>query len=160
MRRLLVTSAFAALGTFAVLSVVGVDRTSAQTKSKAAKATPPPTYGNVEAVTQEELKNYLYFIASDQLEGRNFPSRGFDTAAIYVAGHLAEWGLKPGGSTSGTTGPLQPYLMPMELVARTVVPEDSKITLVAPPAPGGGRGGRRGGGGDAGAQPGAARGGN
>ena len=118
MRRFIVTSAFAALGTLAVLSVVGVEHTSAQTKGKAAKATPPPTYGNVESISQEELKNYLYFIASDQLEGRNFPSRGFDTAAIYVAGHLAEWGLKPGGSTSGTTGPLQSLL---ELIERRVL---------------------------------------
>jgi Peptidase family M28 len=118
----------------------------APAKSKAAKPAPPVTYGNAEAITQEELKVHLYFIASDQLEGRNFPSRGYDTAALYVASHLAEWGLKPGGSTGGTTGPLQPYFMPIEMEARTIVPEDSKLSLMAPAAAGG-RGGQGGGGG-------------
>ena len=59
----------------------------------------PVVYGNMDSISEEEMKIYLYFLASDQLEGRNLPSRGFDTAALYVASHLAEWGLKPGGST-------------------------------------------------------------
>jgi hypothetical protein len=123
----------------------------AQTKGKAAaKVAPAPSYGNTEAISEDELKVYEFFLASDQLEGRNFPSRGYDTAALFVASHLAEWGLKPGGSTSGTVGPLQPYLMPIELVAKTVVPDESKLTLTAPPAAGGrgfGGGGGRGQGG-------------
>ncbi len=89
-------------------------------------------YGNSDSITEEEMKIYDYFLASDQLEGRNLPSRGYDTAALYVASHLAEWGLKPGGSTSGTNGPLQPYLMPFELISKQVVAADSKATLVAP----------------------------
>ncbi len=110
-----------------------------------------PAYGNADAITQEELKNYLYFIASDQLEGRNLPSRGFDIAALYVASHLAEWGLKPGGSQTGTNGPLQPYLMPFELVTKSVIPDQTKISLTAPGGGnGGGRGGRGGGGGNGG----------
>jgi len=135
MRRIVLTCTAASVLAIGVLS-------HAQTKGKAAKAAPPPSYGNTEAISEDELKIYDYFLASDPLEGRNFPSRGFDTAALYVASHLAEWGLKPGGSATGTTGPLQPYLMPIELVARQVVPEESKLTLTAPPAPGGGgRGG-------------------
>src|SRR5207302_11468059 len=47
----------------------------------------------------------------------------------------------------GTTGPLQPYFMPIELVARQIVPEESKTSLTAP-APAG-RGGFGGGGTDA-----------
>ena len=100
----------------------------------------------MDSISEEEMKIYLYFLASDQLEGRNLPSRGFDTAALYVASHLAEWGLKPGGSTAKTNGPLQPYLMPFELVSKQVVPEQSKASITAPPAAGG-RGGRGGGGG-------------
>jgi len=99
-----------------------------------------PSFGNADAISEEELKIYLYFLASDQLEGRNLPSRGFDTAALYVASHLAEWGLKPGGSKTGTDGPLQPYLMPLELLNKQVVPSDSKASVT-----GGGRGGRGGG---------------
>jgi len=41
---------------------------------------------------RKKLKAYEYFLASDQLEGRNIPSRGYDTAALYVASHLAECG--------------------------------------------------------------------
>jgi hypothetical protein len=103
-------------------------------------------YGNSESITEEEMKIYDYFLASDQLEGRNLPSRGFDTAALYVASHLAEWGLKPGGSSTDTNGPLQPYLMPFELVSRQVVAAESKASITGA-AGGRGGGGRRGGGG-------------
>ncbi len=120
---------------------------AADNKGKGAKAAPVPTYGNADAISEDELKVYEYFLASDQLEGRNFPSRGYDTAALYVASHLAEWGLKPGGSTSGTNGPLQPYLMPIEMVAHQVIPEESTASLTGPAA--GGRGGFGGGGGGA-----------
>jgi Zn-dependent M28 family amino/carboxypeptidase len=112
-----------------------------QTRPKSTKAA-VPSYGNVDSIGSEEMKIYLYFLASDQLEGRNLPSRGLDTAALYIASHLAEWGLKPGGSTEKTVGPLQPYFMPMELVSRSVVPADSSLSLTAPQQAGrGGRGG-------------------
>src|ERR1039457_1296643 len=155
MRRIIVTSAAAAALTYLVLSTAGTEGAHAQSK-KAAKTAAAPTYGNADAITEDELKVYDYFLASDQLEGRYFPSRGYDTAALYVASHLAEWGLKPGGSTTGTNGPLQPYFMPIEMAARTLVPEDSKASLTAPAA-GGGRGGF--GGGAGGGQGGGARGG-
>jgi Zn-dependent M28 family amino/carboxypeptidase len=100
---------------------------------KARKTAAAEKFGNADAISQEELKAYDYFLASDQLEGRNFPSRGYDTAALYVASHLAEWGLKPGGSTSDTNGPLQTYFMPIEMFTREVVQEQSKASLVAPP---------------------------
>ncbi len=105
------------------------------------------------------MKIYDYFLASDQLEGRNLPSRGFDTAALYVASHLAEWGLKPGGSTAKTNGPLQPYFAPMELVSRQIIPEETKASITTPPAArgGGGGGGRNGG---AGGTKGGTKGGN
>src|ERR1039457_147899 len=155
MRRIIVTSAAAAALTYLVLSTAGTEGAHAQSK-KAAKTAAAPTYGNADAISENELKVYDYFLASDKLEGRYFPSRGYDTAALYVASHLAEWGLKPGGSTTGTNGPLQPYFMPIEMAARTLVPEDSKASLTAPAA-GGGRGGF--GGGAGGGQGGGARGG-
>ncbi len=151
MRRILVSCAL-----LAVLSLT----VHSQTKPKAAKAAAavPASYGNVDSISEEEMKIYLYFLASDQLEGRNLPSRGLDTASLYIASHLAEWGLKPGGSTTKTTGPLQAYFMPMELVAKQVLPEQSKASITAPAAAGG-RGGRGGGmGGAGGAGGGGARG--
>jgi hypothetical protein len=103
--------------------------------TRGAKAAPVLSHGNADAIGEDELKAYLYFLASDQLEGRNFPSRGYDTAALYVASHLAEWGLKPGGSTSGTTGPLQPYFMPIEMESRQLLAEESKATVTVSPDP-------------------------
>lgn len=94
-----------------------------------AKAHATATFGNSEAISENELRIYDYFLASDQLEGRSLPSRGYDTAALYVASNLAEWGLKPGGSTSGTNGPLQPYFMPFELVSKLIIPDESKVSV-------------------------------
>jgi len=105
MRQSSASCGIAAVFLFAAISAGGADK-PAESKAKTVKAA-APSYGNAEAITQEELKIYEYFIASDQLEGRNFPSRGYDTAALYVASHLAEWGLKPGGSATGLNGPLQ-----------------------------------------------------
>lgn len=132
------------IGGFVLFAVV----LAAQNKPKNMKAkavAAAPSHGNSDAINEQELKVYDYFLASDQLEGRNLPSRGYDTAALYVASHLAEWGLKPGGSSTGTNGPLQPYFMPFELVSTSVVPGDSKASL-AGVSGGGGRGGRGGGG--------------
>ena len=88
-------------GGFVLFAVV----LAAQNKPKMTKVkTPVPvvaTYGNSDSITEQEMKIYDYFLASDQLEGRNLPSRGYDIAALYVASHLAEWGLKPGGSLDG-----------------------------------------------------------
>src|SRR5579862_1868867 len=112
MHKVLLTAGVAALGLASLAAVAVLDAQSPKAKA----------YGNADAISQDELKIYDYFLASDQLEGRNLPSRGYDTAALYVASHLAEWGLKPGGSTSGTNGPLQPYFMPIELVSRSLVP--------------------------------------
>ena len=150
MRRIAITFTAAATLTAAVVYIAGSNHALAQSKSKkeAAKAAMPAGYGNSDAITEDELKIYDYFLASDQLEGRNFPSRGYDTAALYVASHLAEWGVKPAGSTTGTNGPLQPYFMPIELMTRAIVPEESKASLTAPA----GRGGRGFGGGGGGAR--------
>jgi len=159
MRRILVSCAAAAGLTLVLLSNMGAQQAAKPKSSKASKAAALPAFGNAESITQEELKIYEYVLASDQLEGRNFPSRGYDTAALYVASHLAEWGLKPGGSTTGTDGPLQPYFLPIDMVARTIVPEETKLTLTAPAAAGGrGFGGGGGQGGAGGAR--GARGGN
>jgi Peptidase family M28 len=154
MRRFIyTTSLLTALATAIFIAVPNANSAPPQSKSKGAAKTSSaaaPAYGNADAISEAELKNYLYFIASDQLEGRNLPSRGFDVAALYVASHLAEWGLKPGGSTSGTNGPLQPYLMPFELVTKSVIADQTKVSITAPAAGGGGRGGRGGGGGGGG----------
>ena len=108
----------------------------------AAPQPPKGGYGNAGAITADELSTYLHFLASDQLEGRNTPSRGYDTASLYIASHLRQWGVKPLGSATGTKGPLQAYFMPIELVSNQPDPAGMKLTLTAPAAAGrGGAGG-------------------
>ncbi len=53
--------------------------------------------GNVDYISQEQLRDYLTFIASDELEGRDTPSRGLNIAAKFIATHLSRWGYTPGG---------------------------------------------------------------
>ncbi len=50
-----------------------------------------------EQITAARLKDFLYFIASDELEGRGTPSRGQDIAAMFIATNLSGWKLKPAG---------------------------------------------------------------
>ncbi len=95
-------------------------------------------YGNVDAITEDQLKQHLYFLASDELEGRNSPSRGYDTAALYIATFLREWGLKPVGPAG--SDPLRQYLMPIDLVSNQIDADGMKLTLTIPMPAGGGRG--------------------
>jgi Zn-dependent M28 family amino/carboxypeptidase len=99
-------------------------------------------FGNADAISQDELKTYEYFLSADQLEGRNVPSHGYDTAALYIASHVKEWGLKAPATPVDGQGPLQPYLVPIELVANQMDAAASKLTLTLPA--GGARGGRGG----------------
>jgi Peptidase family M28 len=87
-----------------VLVFVGVPlQASAQTTAKNSKnvrsnaAVTAPRFGNTDGITAQQLRNYLEFIASDELEGRDTPSRGLDIAAMYIADHLKTWGIKPAG---------------------------------------------------------------
>jgi Zn-dependent M28 family amino/carboxypeptidase len=112
-----------------------------QAKSPYIKAS-GKAYGNADAITQDELKTYEYFLSSDQLEGRNLPSRGYDTAALYIASHMKEWGLTPARSVTPAEGPLQSYLVPFELVSNQNDTASMKLSITLPAA--GGRGGRGG----------------
>ena len=48
-------------------------------------------------ITAAQLRDFLSFIAADEMEGRDTPSRGLDTAAKFIAFNLSRWGLKPAG---------------------------------------------------------------
>jgi hypothetical protein len=67
---------------------------SKRSKSKAAKEA---SARGVDLITAAQLKDYLYFIASDEMEGRDTPSRGLNTTAKFIAMNLSRWGLKPAG---------------------------------------------------------------
>ncbi len=116
-----------------------------QAKSPYIKAS-GKAFGNADAITQDELKTYEYFLSADALQGRNLPSPLYDAAALYIASHLKEWGLKPGGTATPPEGPLQPYLVPFELVSNQLDAPNTQLSLTLPPQAGrGGRGGAGGG---------------
>lgn len=48
-------------------------------------------------ITAEQLKDYLYFIADDAMQGRDTPSPGLDATANFIAFNLKKWGFKPAG---------------------------------------------------------------
>jgi len=86
-------------------------------KQETAKpATTPELFGNVEAITAAQLKEWLYVVASDDMEGRDTPSRGLDQAAKFIADHLSRWGVKPGGDDGS-------YFQKFALTSRRVEPE-------------------------------------
>ena len=51
----------------------------------------------VDTIAAGQMKDYLTFIASDEMEGRDTPSRGLDTTAKFLALNLTRWGFKPAG---------------------------------------------------------------
>ncbi len=63
---------------------------------------------SAERITAEGLKRDLEFLSSDELEGRNTPSPGFDRAAGFLVERLRKAGYEPGGD-NGTF--LQHYTM-------------------------------------------------
>ncbi len=70
----------------------------AQRKNEKLKAAAPVSaHGNADYINVEQLKDYLTFVASDEMEGRDTPSRGLDTTAKYIASQLSRWGVKPAG---------------------------------------------------------------
>ena len=53
--------------------------------------------GGSAAITADELRDHVRFLASDSLEGRKSGSVGNTIAAGYIAEHFKEYGLLPGG---------------------------------------------------------------
>ena len=51
----------------------------------------------IETINADQMRAYLSFIASDEMEGRDTPSRGLDTTAKFLAMNLSRWGFKPAG---------------------------------------------------------------
>ncbi len=75
-----------------------------------------------DAITAAQLKDYLYFVASDEMEGRNTPSRGLDLTAKFMAMMLSRWGFKPAGD-DGT------FFQKMALVRNQVNPEKVQLEI-------------------------------
>jgi hypothetical protein len=83
----------------ASLLVVTFPATYAQRASDKSKKAPASTtiQRGVDTIVAAQLRDYLTFIASDEMEGRDTPSRGLDTTAKFLAMNLSRWGFKPAG---------------------------------------------------------------
>jgi peptidase M28-like protein len=53
--------------------------------------------GGVSPVKSTDLKEWLSYIASDELQGRAIYTAGIGLAAAYIEDHLKAWGVKPAG---------------------------------------------------------------
>jgi hypothetical protein len=58
---------------------------------------PAPARAGLNSIDAAELKDWLSYVASDQLQGRQLYTEGLGLAAAYIADHLEAWGVKPGG---------------------------------------------------------------
>lgn len=50
-----------------------------------------------EMITAAQLRDYLYYVASDEMGGRDTPSAGLDLTAKFIGTLLSRWGFKPAG---------------------------------------------------------------
>lgn len=60
----------------------------------------------VDRITAAQMRSFLSFIAADEMEGRDTPSRGLDLTAQFLAINLARWGFKPAGSDGSFFQPI------------------------------------------------------
>lgn len=56
-----------------------------------------PAHGGSASITPAALREWLTYIASDTLEGRQIYTEGLGLAAAYIEEHLASWQVTPGG---------------------------------------------------------------
>jgi peptidase M28-like protein len=58
-----------------------------------------PAAGSAQSnrISQDDLRQWLTYIASDDLQGRQVFTEGLALAGSYIADHLKEWGVRPGG---------------------------------------------------------------
>jgi hypothetical protein len=79
---------------------------------------------SADAITAAELRDYLSFIASDEMEGRDTPSRGLDTTAQFLATILSRIGAKPAGD-DGT------YFQKIALKKEKIVADGTELEVGA-----------------------------
>jgi hypothetical protein len=74
----------------------------------------------VRSITEAELRDHIFYLASDFLEGRDAAGEGYQLAAQYAAVHLGQAGLQP-MSTDSTGAPS--YFQQVRFVSSAVSPE-------------------------------------
>ncbi|HJR57943.1 MAG TPA: hypothetical protein VJ813_01035, partial [Vicinamibacterales bacterium] len=62
-----------------------------------AGAQPAPAARGAAQISQADLRQWLTYLASDELQGRQTYTEGLGLAAGYIASQLGQWGVKPAG---------------------------------------------------------------
>src|SRR5215831_14458269 len=88
--------------TLVLLLIVNLTLTTVPAQTKKASTSKAPakastTNGGINSIQAEDMQQWLTYLSSDELEGRNTFSEGLGLAAAYIADHLHEWNVKPGG---------------------------------------------------------------
>lgn len=96
MRKLLFTWLLAAV-LLAPLPASYAQSSASTAATTASIKIPASARQSAELITAAQLKDYLYFVASDEMEGRDTPSRGLNIVAKFIALNLSRWGIKPAG---------------------------------------------------------------
>src|SRR5688500_8159926 len=74
------------------------------------------------AITADQMSDYLHFIASDAMGGRDTPSTGLDVTAEFLKMNLKRWGFKPAGD-NGT------FFQKIELTSESVDPANNILQI-------------------------------
>ena len=99
-----------------VLSTVSISACSGGYGAPALSPAPGTSVGDYESATvraaatilPEDIRRHITFLASDELAGRDTPSAGLESAALYLVRFLEEAGLEPAGE-NGTFVQRFPY---------------------------------------------------
>lgn len=86
-------------------------------------------FGNAAYISQSQLHQYLSFLSSDILQGRDTPSRGLDIAANFLAAHLFQWGLKGAGDSLPDGKGDRTFFQNMALLRSKINPAKTTITI-------------------------------
>src|SRR5215510_4771567 len=86
-----------------------------------AQGPPPATGVSYSNISETDLKDWLSYLASDELQGRQVFTEGYGRATQYIADQLKSWGVKPMG-VNGT------YFQPVKLKGYRVT-RNSTVTI-------------------------------
>lgn len=79
------------------------------------------------AISSKALEAHVRVLADDKMEGREAGSRGYDSAAQYVAAQFKALGLKPAGNPSATGDAA--YLQPVALLGAKRAAEGARFVI-------------------------------
>lgn len=97
MKRFLTAIVLASSLLVTTLPATYAQRAAERSKKPAVSATTPR---GVDTISASQIRDYLTFIAADEMEGRDTPSSGLDLTAKFLALNLSRWGFKPAGDNN------------------------------------------------------------